>query len=228
MLLYLPGSKLKTKPRLKWGNIYKSYIVVSPTNQQKGNDRCQSSISTNCFGLPELHLQQILSIDNQEVHPEASPVIYKQPSLIRHSEQDVKRDGRNKPHKIRHLSILGRKSYVYIPSIRLVCTRCQMSFVWTYDFVGPKHDTAELSVSKRSNKSLAPQQLIVQKYKEHLRVRYSGCIKKHTLWKLNISLNKLGTKHRTPQVWYWASMILPLKKDIRTTQAFIIFGAKLC
>ncbi|WP_342480358.1 hypothetical protein NST07_25250 [Paenibacillus sp. FSL L8-0340] len=31
------------------------------------------------LGLPELQLQQIVSMDTQEVHLEASPVAYKQP-----------------------------------------------------------------------------------------------------------------------------------------------------
>lgn len=89
------------------------------------------------LGLPELQLHQIVSMDTQEVHLDAPPVAYKQPCPICDSEQDVKRDGRNKPRKIRHLSIFGRKSYLLVPSLRLACTRCQISFVWTYDFVGP-------------------------------------------------------------------------------------------
>lgn len=90
------------------------------------------------LGLPELQLHQIVSMDTQEVHLEASPVVYKQSCPICHSTQDVKRDGRNKPRKVRHLSIFGRKSYLHVPSLRLACTCCRISFVWTYDFVGPK------------------------------------------------------------------------------------------
>lgn len=90
------------------------------------------------LGLPELQLHKIISMDTQTVHLEASPVACKQPCLICSSEQDVKRDGRNKPRKIRHLSIFGKKSYLHVPSLRLSCTRCQISFVWVYDFVGPK------------------------------------------------------------------------------------------
>ncbi|OXM13929.1 ISL3 family transposase [Paenibacillus herberti] len=90
------------------------------------------------LGLPELQLHTIVSIDTKEVHLEASPVTYKQPCPGCHSEQDVKRDGRNASRKIRHLSIFGKKSYLHVPSIRMACTRCQISFVWMYDFVGPK------------------------------------------------------------------------------------------
>ncbi|MNE00231.1 Transposase [compost metagenome] len=88
--------------------------------------------------LPELQLHKVVSMDTQEVHLEASPVAYKQPCPVCDSEQDVKRDGRNKPRQIRHLSVFGKKSYVHVPSLRLACTRCRISFVWTYDFVGPK------------------------------------------------------------------------------------------
>jgi len=77
-------------------------------------------------------------MDTQEVLLEASPVVYKQSCPICHSTQDVKHDGRNKPRKIRHLSIFGRKSYLHVPTLRLACTRCRIGFVWTYDFVGPK------------------------------------------------------------------------------------------
>jgi transposase len=90
------------------------------------------------IGLPEVQLHKIISINTQEVHLEASPVARKQSCPICHSEEAVKRDGRNKPRKIRHLSIFGKKCYVHIPSVRLCCTRCRVSFVWTYDFVGPK------------------------------------------------------------------------------------------
>jgi transposase len=90
------------------------------------------------LGLPELKLQQIISMNTQEVHLKASPVAYKQPCPICHTDQHVKRDGRNKPRKIRHLSIFGKKSYVHIPSLRLTCTRCRIHYVWTYSFVGPK------------------------------------------------------------------------------------------
>ncbi|AET61210.1 transposase IS204/IS1001/IS1096/IS1165 family protein [Paenibacillus terrae HPL-003] len=90
------------------------------------------------LGLPELQLQQLVSIDTKEVHLEASPVAYKQPCPLCHSEASVKRDGRNRTRQIRHLSIFGRKSYLHVPSIRMTCTRCRISFVWIYDFVGPK------------------------------------------------------------------------------------------
>lgn len=90
------------------------------------------------LGLPELQLQQIVSMDTKEVHLKASPVNYKQPCPICNSKQHVKRDGRNNMRKIRHLSIFGRKCYLHIPSLRLACTHCRISFVWTYDFVGPK------------------------------------------------------------------------------------------
>ncbi|WP_232229132.1 transposase family protein, partial [Paenibacillus zanthoxyli] len=56
----------------------------------------------------------------------------------------MKRDGRNKPRKIRHLNLFGKKSYLYVPSLRLACSRCRVGFVWTYEFVGPKERYSRL------------------------------------------------------------------------------------
>ena len=61
------------------------------------------------LGLQELQLHKMISMNTQTVHLEASPVACKQPCPICGSEQDVKRDGRNKPRTIRHLSIFGKK-----------------------------------------------------------------------------------------------------------------------
>lgn len=69
--------------------------------------------------LPELQLHSVLPIHPMEVHLEASPVAHKQPCPICHSEQAVKRDGRNKPRKIRHVSVIGKKCFLHIPSLRL-------------------------------------------------------------------------------------------------------------
>ena len=96
------------------------------------------------LGLPELQLHSIVSKDLKEIHLEASPVAYKQPCPLCDSEKDVKRDGRNKPRKIRHLSVFGRKCYLYVPSFRLACSRCGISFVWAYEFVGPKQRYSHL------------------------------------------------------------------------------------
>lgn len=40
--------------------------------------------------------------------------------------------------RIRHLAVFGKKTYLHVPSIRMYCTRCEVGFVWTYEFVGPK------------------------------------------------------------------------------------------
>ncbi|QWU16168.1 ISL3 family transposase [Paenibacillus sophorae] len=96
------------------------------------------------LGLPELQLHKIIYMDAHQVHLEASPVTDKQPCPVCHSEQYVKRDGRNKLRKIRHLAVFGRKSYLHVPSLRLACSRCSVGFVWSYEFVGPKQRYSRL------------------------------------------------------------------------------------
>lgn len=63
------------------------------------------------LGLPELQLHSVLSIQETEVHLEATTVAYKQPCPLCHSEEAGKRDGRNTARKIRHVSIFGKKCF---------------------------------------------------------------------------------------------------------------------
>lgn len=104
--------------------------------------------------LPELQLHSVLSINAVEVHLEASPVAYKQPCPVCYSEQSVKRDGRNKSRKIRHISIFGKKCFLHIPSLRLACSRCNIGFVWSYAWVGPKEQYSRLFRSQTVNQAL--------------------------------------------------------------------------
>lgn len=90
------------------------------------------------LGLPELQIQNIIFMEDSEIHFEASPVDYKQPCPMCESEHNVKRDGRNKLRKVRHLDVFAKRSYLHIPAIRLYCTHYHVSFVWSYDFVGFK------------------------------------------------------------------------------------------
>jgi transposase len=39
---------------------------------------------------------------------------------------------------VRHLCVFEKKTYLHVPSIRMYCTRCEVGFVWTYEFVGSK------------------------------------------------------------------------------------------
>jgi hypothetical protein len=59
------------------------------------------------LGLSELQLHSVVSIHETEVHLEASPVAFKQACPLCHSEEAVKRNGRNTPRKIGHVSIFG-------------------------------------------------------------------------------------------------------------------------
>lgn len=104
----------------------------------------QNQYINQMLGLPELQIHNIVSIDTNEVHLEATPVAYKQACPLCHSEQAVKRNGSNSPRKIRHLAVFGKKSYLHVPSIRLECSCCQIGFVWVYDFVGSKERYSRL------------------------------------------------------------------------------------
>ncbi|MDT3426634.1 hypothetical protein J2Z22_002160 [Paenibacillus forsythiae] len=91
------------------------------------------------LGLPELQLHSVLSLSATEVHLEASPVAYKQPCPICCSEQAVKRDGRNKSRKIRHVSVFGKKCFLHFPRCAWpVRGVINIGFVWLYAWVGPK------------------------------------------------------------------------------------------
>jgi transposase len=94
--------------------------------------------------LPELQLHNVLILNTNEVHLEAKPVAYKQPCPVCQSEQGVIRNGQNEPRKIRHLNLLGKRCYVVVPSLRLLCSHCQIGFVWSYEFVAPKQRYSHL------------------------------------------------------------------------------------
>jgi transposase len=144
------------------------------------------------LGLPELYLHKIISVDSQEVHLEASPVTYKQPCPVCDSEQDVKRDGRNKTRQIRHLSVFGRKCFLHIPSLRLACSRCHIGFVWSYEFVGPKQRYSRLFRQQTVDQALgstavhsarmqeAPSSTVQRMHQEALPAERDGLV--HQAW----------------------------------------------
>lgn len=101
--------------------------------------------------LPELHVERIGSI---QVHVDASPVADRQPCPLCGCTQAVKRNGRNKPRTIRHLSIFGKKCFVHIPVPRMACSHCHIHFVWTYAFVGPKEPYSRLFREQTVNQAM--------------------------------------------------------------------------
>ncbi|MEK4474923.1 hypothetical protein NSQ91_17020 [Paenibacillus sp. FSL R7-0048] len=70
------------------------------------------------LGLPELQHHSVVSIHETEVHLEASLVAYKQACPLCHSEEVIKRDGRNTSSKIRHFSIFGKKCFLHAWPVR--------------------------------------------------------------------------------------------------------------
>jgi len=104
----------------------------------------QTQYINEMLNLPELKIHQILSIDDDELHIEAIPVSDKQSCPCCGSDQDVIRKGTNGPRFVRHLPVFEKKAYLHVPSIRMHCNRCEIGFVWTYEFVGPKQRYSRL------------------------------------------------------------------------------------
>lgn len=90
--------------------------------------------------LPELKITDFHSEHTQEeaIHLQAEPSAPIQPCPCCHADPFVIRKGSNGWRKVRHLSAFGKKTYIYVPSIRMRCTRCCLDFVWVYGFVLPK------------------------------------------------------------------------------------------
>lgn len=68
-------------------NICISYIVVSPTKQQEEDMTDAIPVYQRTARIIRATTSQIVAMDTQEVHLEASPVAYKQPcpSVIRNN-----------------------------------------------------------------------------------------------------------------------------------------------
>jgi transposase len=89
--------------------------------------------------LPELQVNQILSMDVDEIHIETTPVVHKQGCPLCQSDEFVIRKGTNTPRPA-----FGKKVYLVVPTIRMNCSSCEAGFVWTYAFVGPKRRYSQL------------------------------------------------------------------------------------
>ncbi|MHA6482440.1 ISL3 family transposase [Paenibacillus sp. strain BS8-2] len=98
----------------------------------------QTQYINELLHLPELKIHQILSINADELHIEAHPLDDKQCCACCGSVQNVIRKGSNDMRVIRHLCVFEKKTYLHVPSIRMYCTRCEVGFVWSYEFVGSK------------------------------------------------------------------------------------------
>nr|WP_267885650.1 hypothetical protein [Paenibacillus durus] len=142
-------------------------------------------------------------------------------------EQDVKRDGRNKPRKIRHLNLFSKKSYLYVPSLRLACSRCRVGFVWTYEFVGPKERYSRLFRLQTVEQALGSTAAHSARMQE---------APASTVRRMHQEAISTESERLTKQAWNEAKdttdlvlgITLPLKKDTRTIRAFTIFGEKPC
>lgn len=104
----------------------------------------QTKYINELLDIPELKIEQMVSIDDDAVHIGAVPLEEKQNCPCCGCDQDVIRKGSNDTRTVRHLSVFEKKTYLHIPTIRLHCNRCEAGFVWVYDFVGPKQRYSKL------------------------------------------------------------------------------------
>jgi transposase len=98
--------------------------------------------------IPEVQINQIQFVSDDEMHIEVAPVAKKQCCPICQSDQYVIRKGSNGLRKVRHLPAFENRVYLQIPSIRMHCTSCETGFVWSYEFVGPKKRYSHLFQEK--------------------------------------------------------------------------------
>lgn len=116
--------------------------------------------------LPELTKLHLLSVDSEKLHIEAQPVDHTQCCVICQSKDHVIRKGSHAPRVVRHLAVFDKQTDLHIPSIRMFCTACEVSFVWIYEFVGPKQrysrrfrsQTVELALGSTATHSARMQQ----------------------------------------------------------------------
>lgn len=104
----------------------------------------QNQYINEWLNIPELHVNQILSSDGDELHLEATLVAHRQGCPVCQSMQHVIRKGSNGSRIIRHLSVFGKKSFLHVPALRLQCTACEVGFGWIYEFVEPKQRYSKL------------------------------------------------------------------------------------
>lgn len=108
----------------------------------------QNQYINDIIQIPELTDFQILNIESNVVHIEATPIDEKQSCPYCRSAQGVIRKGTNGMRMVRHLSVFGKKSYLHVPSIRMMCNACDAGFVWVYEFVGVKQRYSRLLCSE--------------------------------------------------------------------------------
>nr|WP_051236272.1 transposase family protein [Paenibacillus pinihumi] len=104
----------------------------------------QNQYINEWFNIPELHVNQILFSDGDELHLEAVPVAQRQCCPVCQSMQHVIRKGNNGRRIVRHLSVFEKKTFLNVPALRLQCSACEVGFGWMYEFVGPKQRYSKL------------------------------------------------------------------------------------
>jgi transposase len=114
----------------------------------------QTKYINEMLDIPELQIQQIMRMNADEIHIEASPVAPKQCCPICRSAEYVTRKGSNDTRTVRHLSVFEKIVYLLVPTIRMQCSQCNVGFVWVYDFVGPKRRYSNLFRARAAEQAI--------------------------------------------------------------------------
>nr|WP_246590773.1 hypothetical protein [Paenibacillus sophorae] len=129
---------------------------------------------------------------------------------------------------MRHLNLLGKRCYLVVPSLRLLCSHCQIGFVWIYEFVGPKQRYSHLFRRQTVEQALGSTAAHSARMQE---------APTSTVQRMHQEALPTESERLSKQAWREAGsssgLVLgvddfAIKKDIRTIRAFIIFGAKPC
>lgn len=152
----------------------------------------QTKYINEMLDIPELQIQQIMRMNADEIHIKASPVAPKQRCPICRSAEYVTRKGSNDTRTVRHLSVFEKIVYLWVPSIRMQCSQCNVGFVWVYDFVGPK----------RRYSNLFQPQHIAPLCNKHPSVPCNGCTTRRFLWKVNVFSNRRGNRRKQTKAWF--------------------------
>jgi transposase len=161
----------------------------------------QNKYIKGMLNIPELHINQFLLMNEDEVHIEVKPTSNKQCCPVCRRDKFVCLKGSNGFRKVRHLPAFGKKVYLIVPSIRMFCSSCEIGFVWLYEFVEP-NDTVIYSENGLLSKHLAQLRHIAHAWKVPLKVRCNDSIKMRSQRKTSDLMIAPGNRLKRTVIWF--------------------------